>query len=316
MNGPPPGSPSPAEAERRIRHDGFTLLPGVIPAAEVAAVRDSVVEAQGRRRAESEAMLASIRAKGHRVSVTGVDSLRGVINETQLFAPYLTDERLFGICRAFFGGHVRITTTDCVINRPGCGRGYWHADWPYNQTNASHIPAPYPDALLHLSTIWMLTDFTAENGGTLLVPGSHRFGTNPTAGTLTGVDPDAPYPTETHAVGTAGSVLAYDSRLWHAVPPKPLRRRPRGPGRALRPVVAQPRAGAGRVSGAHGHGGGDQRQELRLPRDPARGLGPTARDGEAPLPALGGRRLTLAPALAPSYPVQRSAPPSQGCRQP
>ena len=219
MIGPPPDSPSPAEAERRVRHDGFTLLPGVIPAGEVAAVRDSVVEAQGRRRAESEAMLASIRAKGHRVSVTGVDSLRGVINETQLFAPYLADERLFEICRAFFGGHFRITTTDCVINRPGCGRGYWHADWPYNQTNASHIPAPYPDALLHLSTIWMLTDFTPENGGTLLVPGSHRFGTNPTAGSLTGVDPDAPYPTETHAVGTAGSVLAYDSRLWHAVPP-------------------------------------------------------------------------------------------------
>ena len=78
-----------AEAERRIRHDGFTLLPGVIPAGEVAAIRDAVVEAQGRRRAESEAMLAAIRAKGHRVSVTGVDSLRGVINETQGFAPYL-----------------------------------------------------------------------------------------------------------------------------------------------------------------------------------------------------------------------------------
>lgn len=208
-----------AEAERRIRHDGFTLLPGVIPGGEIAAIRDAVVEAQGRRRAESEALLASIRAKGHRVSVTGVDSLRGVINETQLFAPYLADERLLDLCRAFFGDHVRITTTDCVINRPGCGRGFWHADWPYNQTNASHIPAPYPDALLHLSTIWMLTDFTAENGGTLLVPGSHRFGTNPSGGTLDGVDPDAPYPTETHAVGTAGSVLAYDSRLWHAVPP-------------------------------------------------------------------------------------------------
>ncbi len=87
MIGPPPDSPSPAEAERRVRHDGFTLLPGVIPEGEIADIRDAVVEAQGRRRAESEAMLASIRAKGHRVSVTGVDSLRGVINETQLFAP-------------------------------------------------------------------------------------------------------------------------------------------------------------------------------------------------------------------------------------
>mgnify|MGYP001983571548 CR=1 FL=1 len=92
------------------------------------------------------------------------------------FAPWLAEARIMGVTRAFFGDHVRISCTDCVINQPGCGRGYWHADWPYNQTNASHIPAPYPDTLLHLSTIWMLTDFTRENGATELLPMSHRLG--------------------------------------------------------------------------------------------------------------------------------------------
>lgn len=212
-------SPAVDDAVRRIRQDGFTILEGVIPAADVASVRDAVIAAQQRQHAASEAMKAAIRAKGHRVGVEGVAGVRAVINETQAFAPWLADELLLDAARVFFGDHVRITCTDAVINHPGCGRGYWHSDWPYNQTNASHIPAPYPDTLLHLSTIWMLTDFTAENGGTLLVPGSHRFEGNPSAASMGGVDRDAPYPTEHHAVGRAGSVLLYDSRMWHAVAP-------------------------------------------------------------------------------------------------
>ncbi len=64
----------------------------------------------------------------------------------------------------------------------------------------------------------MLTDFTPESGA-LLVPGSHRSEGNPSADSLGGIDRDAPYLTEFHAVGTAGSVLLYDSRMWHAVPP-------------------------------------------------------------------------------------------------
>ena len=207
------------DAVRRIRQDGFTILPGVIPADRVDAVRAAVVDALTRTRAASEAELAAIRAKGHRVGVSGVDSLRGVVNETRAFAGWLWAPPIAGVATALFGAHVRISCTDAVANKPGCGRGYWHADWPYNQTNASHIPAPYPDACLHLASIWMLTDFTADNGGTLIVPGSYRFGDNPSAAAMGGIDRDAAYPTEFHATGGAGSVLLYDSRLWHAVPP-------------------------------------------------------------------------------------------------
>lgn len=204
---------------RRVRQDGFTILPGVIPATAIDDVRSQVVAAQRAGNEQAAAERAAIQAKGHRVGVDGVDGMRGIINHTQAFAPWLNDDRIAAVTQAFFGDWTRITCTDCVINHPGCGRGYWHADWPYNQTNASHIPVPYPDALLHLSSIWMMTDFTPENGGTLLVPGSHRYEGNPSADNLGGIDRDAPYPTEFHAVGSAGSVLLYDSRMWHAVPP-------------------------------------------------------------------------------------------------
>ncbi|MEE2658452.1 MAG: phytanoyl-CoA dioxygenase family protein [Candidatus Latescibacterota bacterium] len=201
-----------------IERDGFTLLEEVIPAAEIGSIRNDVVAAQARHHEESEALKNAIRKAGHRVGVEGVASMRGVINKTQSFAPYLVDERVIGVARHFFGEHIRISCTDCVVNLPDCGRGYWHADWPYNQTNASRIPTPYPQAVLHLSSIWMISDFNTDNGGTLLVPGSHRVLQNPSSAELPDVDRDAPYPTEVHATGWAGSVLMYDSRLWHAVP--------------------------------------------------------------------------------------------------
>ena len=203
----------------QLKMNGYCVLEGIIPNDKIDEVRESVVAAQAAHHEKAEAELAKTRSRGHRVGVQGVANMRGVINETQTFAPYLADERIMALTDALFGPYVRISCTDCVINYPGNERGYWHADWPYNQTNATHIPAPYPDTIMHLSTIWMLTPFGPETGGTYIIPGSHRTDDNPSAAGIAGIDRDAPYPTETQASGPAGSVLLYDSRLWHAVPP-------------------------------------------------------------------------------------------------
>ncbi len=201
----------------QLKRDGFYVVDDVIPKDEVTLVREEVVAAQARGHAESEVARTATRAKGHRIGAEGVASLRQVINETQVFAPYVANCKLMDIVDALFGLYSRISCTDCVINYPGNERGYWHSDWPYNATNASHIPTPYPDALLHLSSIWMLTDFNDQNGGTFVVPGSHRSENNPSAGLMADIDRDAPYPTEMQVMGSAGSVLIYDSRLWHSV---------------------------------------------------------------------------------------------------
>ncbi len=207
------------EFVRSIREDGCCIIDGVIPAAEVGGMRERLVRFQKANEAESRAREEAIRAKGHRVGARGVGVLKQALHYDQSFAPYLADQRILDTVEAFFGPHYRISCADATVNHPGNERGYWHADWPYNQTNASHIRAPYQDAVMHLSSIWMLTDFAPANGGTLLLPGSHRKDHNPSMGDLLDFDHEGPSSTEVHAEGKAGSVLLYDSRQWHAVAP-------------------------------------------------------------------------------------------------
>ncbi len=188
----------------RIRRDGWSVVPDVIPADELEAVRDQVFRSTAERgRAEA--------------AEQGIGHVPGFIRFDQSIAPYLAEPKLIDLLEALLGPYLRVSFTTATINHPGNRRGEWHADWPFNQNNAAHVPAPYPDALMHVTTLWMLSSFTAENGGTLIVPGSHRWPNNPTGDI--GVDPKAAYPTEMNASGEEGSVLLLDSRTWHSTAP-------------------------------------------------------------------------------------------------
>jgi ectoine hydroxylase-related dioxygenase (phytanoyl-CoA dioxygenase family) len=62
------------------------------------------------------------------------------------------------------------------------------------------------------NTVWMLDDFTPDNGPTRMVPGSHRWGTRP-QDVLE--DPLAAHPQEVMLTGKAGSIAVMNAHLWH-----------------------------------------------------------------------------------------------------
>ena len=203
------------EILERLNQDGWCIIKRVIPRDEVDGVRQALITEEARQRAENEAMLMKVRDQGHRISVSGVGGVKGVIVKIPQVAPYLADERILMVLNTLFGPYYRVSTVGGLVNWPGTDRGYWHSDWPFNQTVASHIPAPYPDAVIHISSLFMLSSFDTGNGGTLIVPGSHRFPNNPSG--ENGVDRDAVHPKELNVVGESGDVFLYDSRLWHSV---------------------------------------------------------------------------------------------------
>ncbi|MBM3803112.1 MAG: phytanoyl-CoA dioxygenase family protein [Acidimicrobiia bacterium] len=184
-----------------LAEKGFCSIPDVIPGDAIGPIRESIAR--------------DVRSHTDVPMPTG--HVPGFLGLNQSLAPYLTDERVMRFVESVFGPHFRISMHTGTVNGSGIPRGAFHADWPYNQKSAARISAPYPDVITHLVTFWMLTDFTEENGATILVPGSHRHGDHP--GPRNGIDPMKPYPGECRMLGKAGTVVAFDSRLWHAVAP-------------------------------------------------------------------------------------------------
>jgi ectoine hydroxylase-related dioxygenase (phytanoyl-CoA dioxygenase family) len=62
------------------------------------------------------------------------------------------------------------------------------------------------------NTVWMLDDFTHDNGPTRMVPSSHKWGTRPQDVLA---DPLAPHPQEVLLTGKAGSIAVMNAHMWH-----------------------------------------------------------------------------------------------------
>ena len=126
-----------------------------------------------------------------------------LINKDLAFAPLIEHATVLDLVDAELG-------RDCVlldvsINNvgPQTDSGGWHLDSPI-----SMMPEPLPDFTLSIQTATMLNDFTAENGATHVVAGSHLTRSRPPAG-------QDSYPDEVVLEGPAGSVAIWLSQTWH-----------------------------------------------------------------------------------------------------
>ncbi|NJO20859.1 MAG: phytanoyl-CoA dioxygenase, partial [Spirulinaceae cyanobacterium RM2_2_10] len=89
------------------------------------------------------------------------------------------------------------------VLHPGAGRMGIHVDYPYWA-----MPAPFPaQPILEIQAIWLLEDFTPDNGAPYFVPESQKW-----------CCPPEPEKFAAHAeqiTGPAGSVLLSHGLAWH-----------------------------------------------------------------------------------------------------
>ncbi len=76
-------------------------------------------------------------------------------------------------------------------------------DGPFGEPTRSTTAISPP---MVLNFMWMISDFTIDNGATRVVPGSHLSGVQPTG---------EPRTDEVQPEGTAGSAIVWDGRTWH-----------------------------------------------------------------------------------------------------
>ncbi len=134
---------------------------------------------------------------GHRTTRTG-----GLVVRSRVVRELLMDPTILGTAQAFLARHtdkVQLNLTQIIRLLPGQGAQELHRDrfiW------GKYLPR---DVEPQLNTIWALTDFTAENGATRVVPGSQRWDWERKA-----------EPQEiTQAVMPVGSVLVYTGTVIH-----------------------------------------------------------------------------------------------------
>lgn len=111
------------------------------------------------------------------------------------------------ICRHFLGENCRVAEACSKPTWPGAGPQGLHVD------SAAHF-VEVPDVPWIMNSIWMLTDFTIENGATGIVPMSHR---SRLKGPPPGITPDSPLIKP--VTGRAGSVMMWHGGLYHMARP-------------------------------------------------------------------------------------------------
>lgn len=215
----------------QIKAEGWCLIEGVIPEDRIAYLRGHVMQGHAKALRDYEARGGSL---AFQADANGKPSTNAVAYVPDL-APYFGDERVLGIAKAMLDPHVRIAQTEFKTRPPGeknIHRRGFHSDWPHDildRDRAGAIRMPFPNVTMGLTALWMLSEFSAENGGTWVVPRSHLDIRNPRSHLdprnplhmHDGIDPSAAIPGEMQLQGPAGSVLILDSRIWHSTANNP-----------------------------------------------------------------------------------------------
>jgi hypothetical protein len=104
------------------------------------------------------------------------------------------------LIESFFGGKYILNTYGAVLNEPGGSPyvGLVHRDL---RSHSGGVP-------LMLQLIVMLDAFTEENGATFVLSGSHTRPEKP--------GDEEFFATAERALGPAGTVVVFDSNMWHA----------------------------------------------------------------------------------------------------
>jgi hypothetical protein len=192
-------------ASAELEADGFTVLRGVLPPDEVAAVKGDIARAFEHlppdRRHRSDA-----------------DEFRyEMLNRGAACQAAIGHPRILEAIEPLLGEDCHVIANTAWNNPPEFGGGPWHCDAGPHVPRPAGVPwddrIPYP--VFAIGAHLLLKDLTVADGPTAVVPGSHRSGRLPPRDRLEDPTLTSDGRPPVLLEGVAGDVALFVSDVWH-----------------------------------------------------------------------------------------------------
>nr|MBA2544065.1 phytanoyl-CoA dioxygenase family protein [Deltaproteobacteria bacterium] len=175
----------------RMKRDGFTIVENAIDPGLVANLRDDLARLE-----------RQLDVKPATNIFEGSKTLRiyNLLARGAIYQQVPVHEHILPIIEGVLDRGCLVSSLSSIAIGPGEVAQPLHAD-------DQLIPLPKPHVSIICNTMWALTDFTAANGATRVLRGSHLADRSP-----------QPYgePGDLEAAEmNAGSVLVFDGSIWH-----------------------------------------------------------------------------------------------------
>jgi ectoine hydroxylase-related dioxygenase (phytanoyl-CoA dioxygenase family) len=174
--------------------EGYLRLPAILTAEQVDAFRvrlDELVHAEGDQAGQEV----------HQEQ--GTDRLADLVNKGEMFQVCFTHPRVLAAVAHVLQNDLKLSSLNAREARPGEGLQALHADF-----GEAVAPGHYQVC----NSIWLIDDFTGDNGSTRVVPGTHRTGKMPKNEMA---DPSQTHRNEVQLVAPAGTVMVFNAHVWH-----------------------------------------------------------------------------------------------------
>ncbi len=155
-----------------IDRDGFVVVERLLGRDELARIRQQI------RPFLTAELLGRNNFEGHRT-----ERVYALVGKGSAFADLVVHPRIMALCDALLDLNYLLTASQAINIHPGETAQPIHFDDGFYR-----LPRPRP--AVSVSTIWAIDDFTASNGATQVVAGSHRFGDTEVGTVFTDIDFD------------------------------------------------------------------------------------------------------------------------------
>ena len=174
----------------RVRDDGYTVIERAVDPALVQRLKDALLRIEREHNLEPA-----------KTSFEGFKTLRinNLLTYDDIFWEVPLHDGVLPVVEKVLDKECLLSSFCSLVLGPGQEAQPIHED-------TQLIPLPRPHIPITINAIWALSDFTNDNGATRIVPGSHKYDSSPEYGKV--------YDAVT-ATMPAGSVMIFDSALWH-----------------------------------------------------------------------------------------------------